>query len=64
MKWRDKLQMFVLTKQEQRTIAFVVLMLVLGLLTKHYRAHHAPPASSPNEHVQPSPSVQASPRSG
>ncbi len=45
MKWREKLQMFVLTKQEQRTIAFVVLMLVLGLLTKHYRATH--PASPP-----------------
>ena len=55
MRWRDKLQMFVLTKQEQRTIAFVVLMLVLGLLTKHYRAQHAP-AVPPNEQVQPSPS--------
>ena len=46
MNLRDKLGVFVLTKQEQRTIAFVVLMLVLGLLTKHYRATH-PPANSP-----------------
>lgn len=42
MKWREKLQMFVLTKQEQRTIAFIMLMLVLGLATKHYRATHPP----------------------
>jgi hypothetical protein len=47
--------MFTLTKEEQRTIAFIVLMLVLGLLTKHYRAQHAP-ALTPGEHVQPSPS--------
>jgi len=47
--------MFVLTRQEQRTIAFIVLMLVLGLLTRHYRAQHAP-VVTPNEHVQPSPS--------
>ena len=47
--------MFVLTRQEQRTIAFVILMLVLGLLTKHYRARHTP-VIPPNEHVQPSPS--------
>jgi hypothetical protein len=42
MNLRDKLAIFVLTKQEQRTIAFIVLMLVLGLLTKHYRATHSP----------------------
>ncbi len=52
MKIRDRLGMFVLTKQEQRTIAFIVLMLVLGLATKHYRATHPPggqvrPAASP-----------------
>ena len=46
MSLRDRLGIFVLTKQEQRTIAFVILMLVLGLLTKHYRATH-PPANSP-----------------
>ncbi len=42
MSLRDRLGIFVLTKQEQRTIAFVVVMLVLGLLTKHYRATHPP----------------------
>ena len=42
MKFRDRLGMFVLTKQEQRTIAFIVLMVVLGLATKHYRAQHPP----------------------
>ena len=52
MSWRDKLGIFVLTKEEQRTIAFVILMLVLGLLTKHYRAAHPPP-KAPNEMVQP-----------
>jgi hypothetical protein len=46
MSLRDRLGIFVLTKQEQRTIAFVILMLVLGLLTKHYRDKH-PPANSP-----------------
>jgi hypothetical protein len=55
MSLRAKLGMFVLTRQEQRTIAFIVLMLVLGLLTKHYRARHAP-VVPPNEQVQPSPS--------
>lgn len=52
MKLRESLQMFVLTKQEQRTIAFVILVLVLGLLTKHYRATH-PPHPPPNEKWQP-----------
>lgn len=42
MKFRNRLGMFVLTKQEQRTIAFIVLILVLGLATKHYRAQHTP----------------------
>lgn len=51
MKLREKMRMLALTKEEQRTIAFVVLMLVLGLLTKHYRATHPPPA--PNEQVAP-----------
>ncbi len=51
MSLRSKLGMFVLTPQEQRTIAFVVLALALGLLTKHYRASHAQPA--PNEVKQP-----------
>ena len=51
MRLREKMRMFALTKEEQRTIAFVVLMLVLGLLTKHYRATHPP--LSPNEQVAP-----------
>ena len=50
MSLRSKLGMFVLTPQEQRTIAFIVLALVLGLLTKHYRASHA--RSLPNEFKQ------------
>lgn len=45
--------MFVLTKEEQRTIAFIVLMVVLGLLTKHYRHQHAERARAPNEITQP-----------
>lgn len=45
--------MFVLTKEEQRTIAFIVLMVVLGLLTKHYRNQHAERARAPNEITQP-----------
>lgn len=59
MNFRDRLGMFVLTKQEQRTIAFIVLMVVLGLATKHYRATH-PPKMQPNEHNQPA--VSATPR--
>lgn len=46
MKLRERLQMFVLTKQEQRTIAFVVLVVMLGLITMHYRATHAPTKSA------------------
>jgi len=52
MTLRDKLGIFVLTKEEQRTVAFIVLALVLGLWTKHYRAQH-PPTKPPNEQVQP-----------
>ncbi len=33
--------MFVLTRQEQRTIAFIVLAVILGLVTQHYRRQHA-----------------------
>ena len=46
MNLRDRMQMFVLTKQEQRTIAFVVLIVVLGLATRHYRATHLPPVKT------------------
>ncbi|MGI8891810.1 MAG: hypothetical protein ACR2G0_13645 [Chthoniobacterales bacterium] len=37
MKLRERLGMFVLTRQEQGTIAFVVLAVLLGLCTQHYR---------------------------
>lgn len=63
MNFRDRLGMFVLTKQEQRTIAFIVLMLVLGLATKHYRATH-PPTPLPNEQVRPAGSPTATRASG
>lgn len=59
MNFRDRLGMFVLTKQEQRTIAFVVLILVLGLATKHYRAEHPP-----NDHARPAYSPLPSPSPG
>lgn len=59
MSFRDRLGMFVLTKQEQRTIVFVVLMLVLGLATKHYRAQH-----QPNERAEPTYSPLPSPSPG
>jgi hypothetical protein len=47
MNWRDKLGMFVLTREEQRTIAFIIFALVLGLATMHYR--HTHPRETPNE---------------
>jgi hypothetical protein len=49
MSLRSKLGMFVLTRQEQRTIAFVVLALVLGLLTRHYRNQQPVKSAAPNE---------------
>jgi hypothetical protein len=33
--------MFVLTRQEQRLIAFIILALMLGLITKHFRDSHS-----------------------
>ena len=41
MSLRSRLGMFVLTRQEQRTIAFIVLAVVLGLVTQHYRRQHS-----------------------
>jgi hypothetical protein len=38
-------EIFVLTPEEQRTIAFVLIMFLLGLATAHYRATHAVPAA-------------------
>lgn len=49
MSLRSKLGVFVLTRQEQRTIAFVVLALVLGLVTQHYRHAHSRPVGVPND---------------
>jgi hypothetical protein len=60
MSWRAKLGMFVLTRQEQRTIAFIVLALVLGLATQHYRRTHSQQKHSPNE--QPMATASASPK--
>ena len=49
MSLRSKLGMFVLTRQEQRTIAFIVLALALGLATQHYRRTHSKPSHAPEE---------------
>ena len=49
MSLRSKLGVFVLTREEQRTIAFIVLALVLGLGTQHYRHAHSRPAGAPND---------------
>jgi hypothetical protein len=49
MSLRDKLGVFLLTKEEQRTVAFVILMVALGLITKHYRNRHPERATKPNE---------------
>lgn len=57
MNWRAKLGMFVLTREEQRTIAFIILALVLGLATMHYRQTHRreTPSLKPEAVVSPSP---------
>ncbi|HEY3663313.1 MAG TPA: hypothetical protein VGL24_09205 [Chthoniobacterales bacterium] len=54
MSLRSRFGMFVLTRQEQRTIAFIVLAVILGLLTQHYRHRDSQP-HSPNEAVQATP---------
>jgi hypothetical protein len=59
MSLRAKLGMFVLTRQEQRTIAFIVFALALGLATQHYRRTHSHSADLPNE--SPVAAVGASP---
>jgi hypothetical protein len=66
MSLRAKLGMFVLTRQEQRTIAFIVLALTLGLATQHYRHTHSKPSRAPEEDpisaaVSPSPARIAKP---
>jgi len=58
MNLRAKLGSFVLTAKEQRTIAFIVLALILGLATQHYRQRQdqfAPPAKTGNATTAPSP---------
>ena len=60
MKLQSKLRMFVLTREEQRTIAFIVLAVALGLWTKHYRLQHSKPAVVPNELKQPAATPEAS----
>jgi len=49
MSLRSRLGMFVLTQQEQRTVAFIVLAIILGLLTQHYRHRHLGQSNAPNE---------------
>ncbi len=61
MSLRERLGMFVLTRQEQRTIAFIVLMVVLGLATKHYRHTHAPKSVTVQEEAEATPAVSPSP---
>jgi len=59
MSLRNRLGMFALTRQEQRTIAFIVLAVILGLATQHYRHVHSQPKSLPNDPlaaISPSPS--------
>ena len=50
-------EIFVLTPEEKRTVCFVLIALLLGLATKHYRATHLP-ASQITEVAR---SVSASP---
>ncbi len=61
MNLRSRMGMFVLTRQEQRTIAFIILIVILGLLTQHYRHRHAQPAPRPNEAASAEPAKSATP---
>ena len=59
MNLREKLRLLVLTREEQRTIAFIVIALVLGVATQHYRRAHQqsrPSNDSAMASVSPSPS--------
>jgi len=42
-------QRFVLTREEKRVIAFVLLAFVLGLAVKHYRDTHPQPMTPPSK---------------
>jgi hypothetical protein len=63
MSLRSKLGMFVLTRQEQRTIAFIVLAVILGLVTQRYRQTHSKGTDTKEartaQFVSPSPSPVA-----
>ncbi len=61
MRLRERLGMFVLTRQEQRTIAFIVLIVVLGLATKHYRQTHLPKAEPVREELGATTTLSPSP---
>jgi hypothetical protein len=61
MKLREKLRLLVLTREEQRTIAFIVLALVLGIATQHYRHTHQR-GETPNGPATASGSPSPSPR--
>ena len=49
MSLRTKIGMFALTRAEQRTVAFIVLAVTLGLITQHYRQRASEPVKPPNE---------------
>jgi hypothetical protein len=53
--------MFVLTRQEQRTIAFIVLAVILGLITQHYRRQHSERLEAGPSHFRQTEPVIASP---
>ena len=62
MSLRSRLQIFVLTRQEQRTIAFIVLVVILGLITQHYRRQHSERLDAvPNNLEQAGPFVSPAP---
>jgi hypothetical protein len=42
-------QRFVLTREEKRVIAFVLLAFALGLAIKHYRDTHPQPVAPPSK---------------
>jgi hypothetical protein len=42
-------QRFVLTREEKRVIAFVLLAFALGLAVKHYRDTHPQPVAPPSK---------------
>jgi hypothetical protein len=46
---RVRREIFVLTPEEKRTVCFVLIALVLGLATKHYRTAYPFPASANTE---------------